>query len=107
MIGDDDSRWPLLIHVFDGATTVAQLETWLAQVDTYLARGDKMLTLAVARDLKFWEAAALRRGAGWMRENEERIRQRSLGFAFVLPSPLAPPLLPALFSMQPLPHHPC
>jgi hypothetical protein len=102
-----DQYWPLLVHVLEGATSLTQLEIWLTKLEGYLARKQKTMTLCVARDLKIWEPALLRRSADWMREHRESMRANSLGFAFVLPSPVARGMLKALLFMQPLPqgHH--
>jgi hypothetical protein len=82
---------------------LGQLDEWLAKLERYLARGEKNLTLCITRDVRMWDPALLRRSAGWMKEHQEVIRERSLGFAFVLPSPIARGLLKALLWLQALP----
>jgi hypothetical protein len=98
-----DRYWPLLVHVLDGTATPAELDAWLSKLEGFLARGEKNLTLCIGQNMKMWEPALLRRCANWMREHQGTIRERSLGFAFVLPSPVARGLLKALLWLQSLP----
>ena len=103
MIEIDDRLWPLVIFRFRFRPTMEELEAYLARQDAMLARRERMISLVLAEEAKLWETPVMRRQADWIKQNEELLRQYSLGAAMVLQSPIVRGMLKAILWIQPMP----
>ncbi len=102
-ISTDESLWPLRIVRFEGAVTAKQFQSYLDESSASLRRGEKHATiidLSVSGPLLFEQRQAQ---AMWIRENEQLIRELTLGVAFVITSPVVRLAMSASFYWKAMP----
>lgn len=88
MIRHDLTHWPLVLSTARGAMSLDEQLAFLADWNAWLDRSESFSTLRV-----FTDADALKRPEGgareakaWLQANGERIKQRVIGMATVVPS---------------------
>lgn len=100
----DERDWPLLVIRFDGTPTDAEFAAYLSRYEKYLERSDRYgLSLVTKPSAPMTKAKHARMQAAWINEHFDRLRDRCVGLAFVLPSPMTRGVLKAILSMQRLP----
>jgi len=99
----DDSRWPLRIIRFVGTLTPRQYEQYLETATASLRQREKYLCVADLSRGGLPTAEQRQRYVQWMQENEERIRERVLGMAFIVTSPIIQLSLSTMMHLKPLP----
>lgn len=99
----DDSLWPLLVSRFRGAVSDAAFENYLAEGEAYLMRGDLYVNILDMGRLHLPTAAQRQRQLEWLRGKEQLMRERVIGCAFIVTSPLIRLALSAIFHTVPLP----
>jgi hypothetical protein len=102
MIDIDDRQFPLVIYRFSGEVSLAELDAYLKRQEELLSRGKPIISMAIAQDLKMWEARVLRRQASWMKEHSELLRKYLLGAAIVISTPAVRGMLKAFLWIQPI-----
>jgi hypothetical protein len=102
-ITSDDSHWPLLISRFQGAATDAQYEEYLARGTAYLQRGEPYVSIVDMSQLAMPTAAQRQRQTEWLKAHQGLMRERLLGCALIVPSPLIRLVLSAVFHIIPMP----
>jgi hypothetical protein len=103
MIGVDDRYWPIVVFRFAGELSLAELDDYLAKMELLLDRPGRSGGLVLHEKVRAWDSAMVRRQAAWMKANADRIREKSLGVALVVTSPLLRGLLRAILWIQPMP----
>ena len=103
MIEVDDRYWPVVLFRFAGQVTLAELNDYLAKMEQLLDRPGRSSGLVVHQSARAWDSAMVRRQAAWMKSHAERIREKSLGVALVVTSPILRGILRAILWIQPMP----
>ncbi len=100
----DLSRHPLVIVTFDGLATDREFEEYLsAMTRQILDRNELSVTILDASRSGRAPATQRKKQAEWLQQHQARLRQYSLGTAFVITSPLVRGVLTAILWMQSLP----
>ncbi|HLM42500.1 MAG TPA: hypothetical protein VK458_01480 [Myxococcaceae bacterium] len=99
----DDSRWPLLILQFPKTLSTRGQEACLATLVDYLRRGDKVLLLMDLSRIGMVPLDQRWRQVEWFEEHEHLLRERVLGTALILTSPLVRLAISAMLYFKPLP----
>lgn len=100
----DDSRHPLVVVQFVGASTDAEFDAYLEQMhQIVLARKQKNVTIFDATRSTDTNAQQRRKQADWLKAHAGLLRTYSLGSAFVITSPLVRGVLTAILWLQPMP----
>ncbi|HEY0096684.1 MAG TPA: STAS/SEC14 domain-containing protein, partial [Archangium sp.] len=99
----DDSRWPLLFVDFPGTLSAQGQEACLAALADYLRRGDKVLMLLDLRRVGMVPLDQRWRQVEWFEAHELLLRERVLGTALVLSSPVVRLAISAMLYFKPLP----
>jgi hypothetical protein len=100
---DIEDRFPLVVFTFRGTITMPELERYLSESERLLERTQPYAGLVIAADVRPLEVALVRRQAQWMKVNRERVKQKSLGVALVIPSPMIRGVLKAILWLEPMP----
>jgi hypothetical protein len=89
LITFDDSLWPLLNVKFTGANSNEEFEGYLSKMSEFLARQQHLITIFDSSEATASPSMEQRqRQVEWLTQNEEQLRQWSLGSAFVIKSPV-------------------
>ncbi|HSP78232.1 MAG TPA: hypothetical protein VLQ93_06865 [Myxococcaceae bacterium] len=102
-ISTDESLWPLRLVRFEGTATSRQFRSYLDESSASLGRGQEhavIVDLSRGGPLPFDQRQAQ---AAWLRENEQRLRELSLGVAFIITSPLVRLAMSASFYWKAMP----
>jgi hypothetical protein len=99
----DESLWPLTISRFRGTVSDAQYEEYLARGTAYLQRGEPYVSIVDMGQLAMPTAVQRQRQADWMMEHEALMRERLLGCALVMTSPIIRLAVSAILHLRPLP----
>jgi hypothetical protein len=99
----DDSLWPLLVVRFVGAPSLQQQEAYLAQLRAYLQHGDRYVSILDTRQLRMMTSEQRQRQADFIRDNEELLRQVTLGTAAIVTSPLVRLAASVFLHIKPMP----
>ncbi len=103
MIEIDERRWPIVCFTFRGATSLEQLEEYLRGSDRILERGGKYAGIVLTEDVRPHDVKLIRRQAQWIKTNEARLREHSVGVALVIQSTMVRGMLRAVLWLQPMP----
>lgn len=88
MVSIDDSLWPLLVVKFSGSTTTQEFEAYLKQMTDYLNRGEKLVSIFESTEMKDSPIEHRQLQIEWVQKNEALLRERMLGTAFIITSPV-------------------
>jgi hypothetical protein len=99
----DDSLWPLLITRFDGMATDAHYEEHFARGLALLERGEQYVSVVDLSNMATPTVAQRQRQAAWLKEHTGLMRERVLGCALVITSPIIRLALSAVLHLRPLP----
>jgi hypothetical protein len=100
----DERDWPVMVIRFSGAPTDAEFEAYLERYETYLQREDRYgLVMVTEPNSPMTKSKHARMQAAWIKERYDRLSERCVGIAFVLPSPMMRGVLKAILAMQSLP----
>jgi hypothetical protein len=102
-ITSDDSHWPLLISRFQGAATDEQYEEYLARGTAYLQRGELYVSIIDMGQLAMPTPSQRQRQTEWLKAHQVLMRERLLGCALIVPSPIIRLMLSAIFHIIPMP----
>jgi hypothetical protein len=99
----DLSCLPIVTVTFDGLATDAEFDAYLDTMSrTVLDRREMTVTILDARASGRAPASQRKKQADWLKQHEHRLRQYSLGTAFVIDSPLVRGVLTAILWVQPM-----
>lgn len=84
----DDTHWPLLLIHFTGAPSLAQTETYLGRRLDYLRRPEPHLIIYDTHRIRFISSEVRQRHMEWSRATEALRREKLLGNALIVTSPL-------------------
>ncbi|QRN96625.1 hypothetical protein JRI60_47825 [Archangium violaceum] len=99
----DDSRWPLLIVQYAGTPTNEQFAESLARRSSYLDRGPHVTVLDLSGAPNPGPPEQRHMQVDWLKRNEARLRDQSLGVAFVTDSAVMKLLLSIIQHLKPMP----
>ncbi|WP_257459992.1 hypothetical protein [Archangium lipolyticum] len=99
----DDSLWPLLIVQYAGTPTNEQFAESLVRRTRYLDRGPHVTVLDLSGSPNPGPPEQRHMQVEWLRCNEARLRELSLGVAFVTDSAVMKLLLSVIQHLKPLP----
>lgn len=93
--------WPVVINVIENDFDLADMEGVLAANEVALRRGPPFVTIRDFRGLQ-QQATALQRKrlAQWQDDNWDLIKERCLGVASIMPSPVVRGVMRAVFWMS-------
>ncbi len=100
----DTSRHPIVTVRFSGYISEPEFDQYLAAMTNVINRSEKTLTILDARHAIRNPASQRKKQADWLKTHEARLRQYSLGTAFVITSPFVRGVLTAILWLQPLPN---
>ncbi len=99
----DDSLWPLLISRFRGTASDACFEAYLEQGAAYLRRGELYVSILDMGKLNLPSASQRQRQQEWLSVQKHAMRERVIGCAFLLDSPIIRLGLSTIFHLVPMP----
>jgi hypothetical protein len=99
----DESLWPLLVTRFTGSSTDMQFEAYLARTTALLQRRERHLCILDAIHGGMPTTFQRNRQVEWIRQNEELLRDFTLGHAYVMQSPMHRLALSTVLHLKPLP----
>jgi hypothetical protein len=99
----DDSSWPLLGVRLSGEPSRQEFEAYLAKSSQYLRRGERHVCIFDARALRLLSNEQRQRQAEWLKANAALMRQRLLGVAYVITSPVIRLTMSVIFHFEALP----
>lgn len=102
-ISVDRTRWPLVAIRFVGTVDDATFKRYLSEYDVLLEQNKRYGILLDALDADAPTAKQRSLQATWMKEREARLRERCVGGAFAIGSPIIRGALTAILWLQPLP----
>ncbi len=85
-IHSDLSQWPIVIHRSEGAMGPEDTDVFIARLDAVLARAERYVTIFDSSKLSSSKFGDHSRIVGWLKANDKRLRQFSVGTAVVLES---------------------
>jgi hypothetical protein len=100
----DTSRHPIVVVRFSGYISEPEFDVYLASMTQLISRSERTLTILDARRAIRNPPSQRKKQADWLKANEQRLRQYSLGTAFVITSPFVRGVLTAILWLQPLPN---
>ncbi|HEX8822818.1 MAG TPA: STAS/SEC14 domain-containing protein [Archangium sp.] len=98
----DDSRWPLLLVRLPGTLSAQGQEECLATLVDYLRRGKLLLLMDLSR-IGLVPLDQRWRQVEWFEKHEHLLRERVLGTALILTSPIVRLSISAILYFKPLP----
>jgi hypothetical protein len=99
----DESRYPLVILLSQGATTDPDFEVYLQKMSATLGRQQPFGVLLDAREAERPTPVQRKRQAEWMKENEAALKKHSVGMTFVIDRAVIRGSLTAILWLQPMP----
>lgn len=99
----DDSLWPLLLSRFEGQVSDEAYEEYLRKGAAYLQRGEPYVSVLDMVRLALPTPHQRQRQFEWLRQHGPLMRERVLGCAFIVTSPLIRLTLSTIFHVMPMP----
>ncbi|HYO73794.1 MAG TPA: hypothetical protein VEU33_47785 [Archangium sp.] len=99
----DDSRWPLLHLWLPGTLPSHGQEACLTTLADYLGRGEKFFLLVDLSRIGLVPIEQRWRQVEWLEQHERALRERVVGSAIILVSPIVRLSLSAILFFKPLP----
>lgn len=99
----DDSRWPLLIVDLPGTLSAQGHEACLTALADHLRRGDKLLLLMDLSRVGMVPLDQRWRQVEWFEAHETLLRERLLGTALIITSPVVRLAISAMLYFKPMP----
>jgi hypothetical protein len=88
LVSIDDSLWPLLVVKFSGSTSTQEFESYLNRMTDYLNRGEKLVSIFESTEMKDSPMEHRQLQIEWVQKNDALLRERMLGTAFIIASPV-------------------
>jgi hypothetical protein len=99
----DDSLWPLIIVRFERDPSAQEFAEYLARRSMYLERPEQTVSILDASRVRTGTAEQRQLQAEWIKRNAALLRQRSLGSAHIISSPVIRLVTSLILHVQPIP----
>jgi hypothetical protein len=99
----DDSDWPLVVQIFDGDQTDADVDHFVRRMVEVLGRGQPFVTLCYIRKYAM-NLRHIDRLAGFTKQIRGALEAFCKGNAIIIPSPSFRFILSSFYLMVPMPH---
>jgi hypothetical protein len=100
----DDSRFPLVLTVFEGPVNDAEFDAYLEETTKRtISRQTRNVVIVDASAASRPPASQRKRQADWLNQHRPMLKQYNLGTVFVIANPLIRGGLTAIFWISPMP----
>jgi hypothetical protein len=101
----DETRWPVLVAVFEGEHDERTIEQFERAMDGYYARRTPFVTVYHIVDYKSADARFVKPAAQWYASRREAVQGLEAGMALVIPSDTFRFILSSILVVARLPKH--
>ena len=101
----DETRWPVLVAVFEGDHDEETIEQFKSTLDGYYARRTPFVTVYHIVDYKSSDARFVKPAAQWYASRREAVQGLEAGMALVIPSDTFRFILSSILVVARLPKH--